>query len=430
MVRKSILRGLLAATAVGALHTTALAGGLERGGYNIDLLFDPSKVAIESTGTYVAPQRKVKNVQDSDTTSATFPFNGTGAGAGGGDLSGRPTTADDAEGYWVPRVGLKVGLGDSVDCMADYSQPWGAHTKPGTNWAGANENIETKVESDNYAVTCSYRFDVGPGQLRVIGGGFYQEVDGFKTRLVQDFTGVPPQFGGLQSGIGRLDLKGDGWGWRAGLAYEIPEYAFRASLVYNSEVKLDEITGTLDLRQVNPALNGNQPYNVFGAQNMPDTIELKVQTGIAPGWLAFGSVKWVDWSQLSTIPFCVVGTVSSCTTPAQITSLDLGYRDGWTISGGVGHKFNDQWSGAVSLTWDRGTSQGFGTQTDTWSLGAGVSYSPNQNVELRLAGVLGILTSGSSREVVIDGVTYGQRLNYDFGNDLVAAVSTSLKVKF
>jgi long-chain fatty acid transport protein len=108
----------------------------------------------------------------------------------------------------------------------------------------------------------------------------------------------------------------------------------------------------------------------------------------------------------------------------------LGYRDGWTISGGVGHKFNDQWSGAVTVTWDRGTSQGFGTQTDTWTLGTGVSYSPTENVELRLAGALGILTSGSSGLTTINGQVYGNDASYSFGNDLVAAVSTSLKVKF
>lgn len=426
MESRHIKRGILAVAAIGALNTTALAGGLERGGYNVDLLFDPSSVAIESSATYVAPQRKLKNVQDTDTSSAAFPFNGTRAGTtGGGNLNNRSNRADDSEGYWVPRVGIKGAIGDSADCMFDYSQPWGAHLKPGANWAGANNNIETKVNSDNYAVTCSYRFDVGPGQLRVIGGGFYQQVDGFKERLVQDFTRVPAAFGGLQSGVGRLDLKGDGWGWRAGLAYEIPEYAFRASLVYNSEVNLDDITGTLNLSGV-----GRGVFNVFGAQKMPDTLELKVQSGIAPDWLAFGSVKWVDWSQLGTIPFCVVGTASSCTTPRQITSLDLGYRDGWTITGGIGHKFNEQWSGAVSLTWDRGTSQGYGTQTDSWTLGAGVSYLPTKNVELRLAGALGVLTSGSSGQVTINGITYGNDVRYDFGNDLVAAVSTSLKVKF
>lgn len=401
-----ILSGALSFAVGLTSMSPAFAGGLERGGYNIDLLFDGSRFASESTATFVAPQRKVKNARDDNPANGSF-----------NTLS---SSADDSENYWVPRVGLKAGFGDATDCMVDYSQPWGAHTKPGKNWAGVNENIETKVKSDNYALTCSYRFDVGQGQLRLIGGGFYQELSGFKERQV-----VPAgTFFAGSTGVGRLDLKGDGWGWRTGVAYEIPEYALRASLVYNSAVKLDDITGTLNLSQVN-----NSIIPVHGSQDMPDTLEFKFQTGIAPGWLALGSVKWTDWSQFSKIPFCST-SVSSCTMASSLTSLDLGYRDGWTISGGVGHKFTDQLSGAVTVTWDRGTSQGFGTQTDTWTLGTGVSYSPTENVELRLAGALGVLTSGSSGRTTIDGQVYGNEASYTFGNDLVAAVSTSLKVKF
>ncbi|MGG2475353.1 transporter, partial [Rhizobium sp. BR5] len=48
-----------------------------------------------------------------------------------------------------------------------------------------------------------------------------------------------------------------------------------------------------------------------------------------------------------------------------------------------GHKFNEQWSGAVSLTWDRGTSTVIGTQTDTWTIGTQVVYSPTPNIEFK-----------------------------------------------
>jgi long-chain fatty acid transport protein len=416
MRTKEITTGFIAVAALGALHFPAQAGGIERGGYNIDLLFDPSPAAVEATATYVMPQRKLKNATDTDPSDGNL------------NLLGYSSTADDTEDYWSPRVGAKFGYQD-LDCLVDYSQPYGAHSDPGARWAGAAQNVETKINSDNYAATCSYRFDAGPGQVRLIGGASYLQMDGFKERLVLAPEILAGSFGLSGSGIGRLDLEGDGWGWRAGAAYEIPEYAMRISLVYFSEVKLDNITGNVDLTGIPSALGalGIVPgagtvIPVTGSTSMPDALELKLQSGIAPDWLAFGSVKWTDWSQLQRIPFYNSGV--------EVTALDLGYRDGWTVTAGLGHKFNDEWSAAASVTWDRGTSQSYGAQSDTWALSAGVAYSPNKNVEIRLAGVLGILTSGSSSSMTVGGVLIGNEASYDYGNDLVTAINTSLKIKF
>ncbi len=416
-----IIKGALS-LAIGITSITpAFAGGLDRGGYNIDQLFDASPFTFSSGVTYVMPQRKLKNARDTDLSDGSGT-NGLGAGT---------TYADDSENYAIPYVGIKGGY-DAIDCLVDYSQPFGAHLEPGAGWVGAQSNIETKVRTDNYGLTCSYKFDVGPGQFRVIGGGFYQEIEGSKTRLVAPITGPASA---LYSGVGRLEMSDEAPGWRAGVAYEIPEYALRASLVYNSRVKYDNLSGTLDLTQVPTAVNPLNPFlgrrfGVVGSAEAPDSLELKVQSGIAPDWLAFGSVKWTNWSLIQSIGFCPVASTGLPCPPGGVTSLDLLYRDGWTVSGGIGHKFNEQWSGAVSLTWDRGTSTGVGTQTDSWTLGTGVSYAVNENVELRLAGAIGLLTSGSSGAVTRGGFTYGDDVSYDFGNDIVTAVSTSLKVKF
>lgn len=400
---------------IGSVH----AGGLERGGYDIDLLFDPAPVTAEFTGTYVMPQRDLKNVVD--TNPADGPLN----------LIGFSNSARDTESYWVPSVGIKAGLGP-VDCLIDYGQPIGAYSNPGADWAGANGNIVTKIKSEAVGGTCSYKMDLGKGQFRFIGGVFHEDVSGFKEQLVAPI----PAF--LGTGIGRLDLKGDGYGWRVGAAYEIPDIALRASLVYNSAVKLDNLSGTLDLTQVPGFLDPTNPIlghitDVSGSSEVPESLELKLQSGIAPGWLAFGSIKWVNWSVLQSVPFCPTAAPGACTTtgPTRVTSLDLLYRDGWTVSGGIGHKFNDQWSGAAGLTWDRGTTTGLSAQTDTWTVSGGVSYTPTQNIEVRLGGALGVLTSGSIHPVVgDDGVTYGTDYTADFGNDLVSAISTSLKVKW
>ncbi|MCV3208735.1 OmpP1/FadL family transporter [Mesorhizobium sp. YC-39] len=414
-MNKLSLKALLGAGCFSlALIGTVHAGGLERSGYNIDLLFDPSQVTGEVAGTYVMPDRTLNNVVDID------PSDGIGTtGFGGGKTDGVHETED----YFSPRLGIKVGIGQHVDCMADYSEPWGAHSNPGFDWMGVNNNIETKIDSENYAATCSYKMDVGKGQLRFIGGVFYQEVSGFKLRQ------VAPAFASVGNGTGLLELAGDGVGWRIGTAYEIPDIALRASLVYNSAVDLGDITGQVDLSQVN-----GQVIPVFGNQSMPQSVEFKLQSGIAPGWLAFGSIKWVDWSQLQLVSFCSrqIQGILPCTYEGVgfVTSLDLLYRDGWTVSGGIGHKFNEQWSGAITLTWDRGTTTGLSTQTDTWTVGGGASFTPSENVELRFGGAIGVMTSGEVGPEFNGTDISGDDVTYTFGNDLVTALAASVKVKW
>lgn len=100
------------------------------------------------------------------------------------------------------------------------------------------------------------------------------------------------------NGCGLLDLEADGVGWRIGAAYEIPEYAFRASLIYNAEVDLGQINGTVDLTEIPGVLSPVNPFfgkvtDVYGTATMPQSVQFNWQTGIAPDWLAFGTIKWV-----------------------------------------------------------------------------------------------------------------------------------------
>jgi long-chain fatty acid transport protein len=422
MKNRAVAKAALALLAGSGFANSALAGGIERGGYDIDLLFDKSRYAFEGGVTFVAPDRRLTNARDINPAD--------------GDLNNRRHDVKNGPNYGVPYFGFKIGLTDNVDCLADYSEPFGAHSNPGADWAGANYAVEEKIYSHNYGLTCSYKFDAGPGQFRLIGGGFYQEVGGFKEQLVAP---LPAPLSASYSGMGRLDLADHGWGWRSGLAYEIPEYAMRASLVYNSQVKYDGLSGTVDLTGVPGFIYPNIKTlgvvtPVYGSATAPDSLELKLQTGIAPDWLAFGSVKWTNWSVLQSVAFCPKSTrgLLACApgSRAELTSLDLLYRDGWTLTGGVGHKFNDKWSGAVSLTWDEGTSQGYGINSDSWTLGAGLSYAPTEHLEYKLAGAIGFLTAGKSGTVTSDGVTYGDDVTYRYGRDVFGAISTSMKIKF
>ncbi|RWN39172.1 OmpP1/FadL family transporter [Mesorhizobium sp.] len=401
------LKALLGAGCFSLLISgVANAGGFDRGGVNIDQLFDAAPYSFDAGVTYVSPQRKLKNVQRLDG-------------------SGMSTSEVDVGGdYAVPRVGFKANIFEPVDCLATYTEPYGAEADFGMNNAYSPTAVKYYVKTNDFGLTCSYKVNLGKGAIRFIGGVSYQEVDAFLSRQTLLAFG--------NTGLGKFKLSDEAWGWRVGTAYEIPEIALRASLIYSSSYKYDGLSGTVDstgFRGAFPAdlIPGSTGvFPVSASAEIPQAVELKLQSGIAPGWLAFGSIRWQEWSRLGIIP--INGVRSPVTGAPSPVSFDLLYRDGWTVTGGIAHKFTDQLSGAVSLTWDRGTSTTSGYQSDTWSVASGISYSPNDKIEVRLGGSIGVLTGGSSTFTGVGDTA--NAITYTYGDDLLLAGSASVKVKF
>ena len=401
---------LLAGCATLAAMGQAGAGGFDRGGVNIDLLFDPSKVATEAGVTYVSPRRTIKNVD-------RLPPTGLGQLP---DTLGVTPSIDVEGDYTVPRAGFKLNVFEPVDCLATYSEPYGADANFGTGNAYSPTAVDYSIGTKDYGLTCSYKMQIGRGVARVIGGVSYGEVDAFLSRQTLLAIG--------NTGLGTFQLSDSAWSWRIGAAYEIPEIALRATLLYSARYNYDGLAGTVDTT----GFAGQTGGNVLGinpvtaSSEIPQALDFRVQTGIAPGWLAFGSIRWQEWSKLGIIP--ISGVINPVFGTPSSVSFDLLYRDGWTITGGVGHKFTEAISGVASITWDRGTSTTSGYQTDTWSFGAGASFVPNENLEIRLGGSLGILTGGSS-SFAGTGDT-ANAVTYDFDDDLVIAGTASIKLKF
>ena len=402
---------VLAGSASLAALEMANAGGFDRGGVNIDQLFDAAPFSAEAGVTYVSPRRTLKNVERQD---------GFGASSASVDVDGD---------YAVPRIGFKANLFEPVDCLATYTEPYGADGGFGTGNAYSPTAVEFKVDTRDIGLTCSYKMEVGKGVFRMIGGVSYQEVDAFLSRETLQAFGNP--------GLGKFQLSDEAVSWRAGAAYEIPEIAFRASLMYSARYNYDGLSGTADSSEFGPTLIPGFPPSMFNpplttgivpataSAEIPQALELKVQSGIAPGWLAFGSLKWQQWSKLDVIQ--INGVISPLGGGPTDVSFDPLYRDGWTVSGGVGHKFTEKLSGAASITWDRGTSTVSGYQSDTWSFSAGGSYSPTESVEIRLGGSIGVLTSGSSSP---SGADQANAVTYEYDDDLLLAGSASVKIKF
>ena len=172
------------------------------------------------------------------------------------------------------------------------------------------------------------------------------------------------------------------------------------------------------------------PFATAGTGTLPQSVELKVQSGIAPGWLAFGSVRWTDWSVLDKLDYTIFA-------PGDLggpRELEYYYRDGWTVTGGIGHAFSETISGVVGLTWDRGVSTTEDTLSDSYTAAAGVSIKDKLGGEVRFGGALSYLTSASvsaeARPALPGQVDPGASFGYSVDGDWVYALSAGYKIQW
>lgn len=337
---------------------TAFAGGFSRGTADTDLIYEDGNFNMRAGVTYVSPQRK-------------FTQNPTAALVG----------TDYAEDYVIPSAAIKLNLWDNFRCVGTGVQNNGGSAKYAAPLPGGK--VLEEFTTYEAALTCGVGFDAGQGKFWLLGGGYSETFDYHR----ENFYGA---LGGA-----RLDLDGQEYGYRIGAAYEIPEIALRGQVMYRSGTSYGAdglltapagvLARALAQQGVPNALNpfaglpaaAQVPVPAIGVGRLPQSVDIKFQTGIAPGWLAFGAVKWTDWSSNTTLD------VRAAANGTQITSDKFYWRDGWTVTGGVGHKFNDMVSGLASVTWDRGVGTGWDLQSDTYTIAAGISLKDKLGGELR-----------------------------------------------
>ncbi len=374
----------------------AFAGGYDTGEQNWDFLFQQERAAFEAETKYISPRRELKNVRNIN------PF-----------IPVSPNASDnvrETSSFFVNRVSLAFRPNDGFGCLASYRQPWAGYADYGNDWVGAFSAIRQDFTSVDYGLICSISSNLETGRLHFLAGLSHQEIEYDLTR-------------NSALGVSETRVSDSDIGWRLGVAYEIPEYALRASLIYNSQLDFDP-SGTVSFASIPTVIP------VAGSMSLPQSAELKLQSGIAPGWLAFGNAKWTDWSVLDEMTICPV-SAPQCNQATAVSGLTLLWEDTWTLTAGAAHQLSETFSLAGHVTWDQGASQGFTSQTDTWNFGLTTISNPLPNLEIKLGGSVGILTGGSLSTANLAGGTVNP-VGYTatFDSDLVYTLNASLKLEF
>jgi long-subunit fatty acid transport protein len=161
------------------------------------------------------------------------------------------------------------------------------------------------------------------------------------------------------------------WGAILGVAYEIPDIALRVALSWQSEINHTFSTSET-LAGLGVDTDGGDTK-----VTMPQVVALDFQSGIAPGTLLYGQVKWTEWSKWE-----VRTPEYESATGGAVTGFDND-RTTWRV--GVGRAFTEDLSGFAQVTYEAqngDTTSRLSPRDGFVSLGVGGQYTMD-NMTLR-----------------------------------------------
>ncbi|QUS54969.1 OmpP1/FadL family transporter [Pseudovibrio brasiliensis] len=416
-VLKTLAQTTVLGCAVSMIPAAAFAGGWSTEGIaDYDLLFAKERFAFEAQSTVALRNVDFKNAK---TTVNGAPISALAANPG-------TDSADDmAPNVWFNSGSVKFGLTDNIDLFARINQPYVISEQPGFDWSGQYAIGETNADALGIDAMLSYKHEVSEGKfVRVFGGVRSVTVDYEQlsnTLIVPPLT--PPPYGAADVAV-NVETERE-YGFRLGAAFEVPEIALRALVSYESEIDLD-LDG--DFVVALPAAAGG-PVNANAAASatLPQSIEAKIQTGVAPGWLVSLGVKWTDWSVLNEL---AVNLDSADPRAPSNLVRSLNYKDGWIVEAGVGHQLTEKLSVGGNLTWDKGIG---GPYSDYYAVGLGGSYDLTENLKFTLGGKAIYKTAGEGSYDITRttaGTPSEVNAEYEYDSSWNFAVSSKIRVAF
>jgi long-chain fatty acid transport protein len=294
---------ILAAMTFGLSAVGAHAGGLDRSGQPIGIIFEEGNV-LQFSASFSNP-----SVDGVDFAAAS--------------------TSNVAQSFQTYGLAIKYQFNDQLSFAVVQDEPFGADT---LHTGGLLLN-GTGATVDSLAITALARYKFND-RISVHGGLRYQQINANVNLGGAAFQGL----NGFNANFGN-----DGAvGYVVGAAYEIPDIALRVSLTYNSEIDHDLPT--------TETLNGNPIAAPSSTEvTTPASLNLAFQTGIAANTLLFGSVRYARNSTTQ-----VVSAGFEAVTPASTNTSLTDLEDSTDFEIGVGRRFNEKWSGSVAVGYQSG----------------------------------------------------------------------------
>lgn len=256
---------LLASTAI------VQAGGVERQGWTTGILFEEGTY-LEFGLSYADPN--LSGVQTYNVSPGSPP------GVESGDI---------APAYSFASLSYRQDINDNLSFAFTYDEPIGADVDysgisapPGYLYRFGSGS-QAEIRSQQYTAALRYEMPTG---VSVFGG--IRAVDARGEVSLFTGSGGTPTTNYIMEAEGSTEM-----GYLIGAAYERPDIALRVALTYISAT-----THTFDATETVSLGTADTQFEVV----IPQQVLLEAQSGVAEGTLAFGSIRWVDWSEFQIAP--------------------------------------------------------------------------------------------------------------------------------
>ncbi|MYN12659.1 fatty acid transporter [Pusillimonas sp. TS35] len=267
----------------------------------------------------------------------SFKFDNNGSRGPGGMPLGANNGGDAGSAGVVPNLYGSWQLSPQWFAGLGVGAPFGLMTEYDDNWIGRYHSRKFEIQSVNINPSVAYkvsdRLSLGAGlNWMYLDAEYRRAVPAAAMRLP---LGTPDL--GAQA-----NLRGDGWGWNAGLLYDITP-ATRVGLSYRSRVKIDADGHTkLD------TAGGRSLARVAASTSvtLPDTAVLSLAHDINSQWQVLADISWTGWSSLQSLNI-------ENTRPLPSDDLTLRFRDTWRLALGARYRMNQAWTLKAGVAWDQ-----------------------------------------------------------------------------
>ncbi|MCL2899507.1 long-chain fatty acid transporter FadL [Brenneria tiliae] len=340
------------------------------------------------------------------------------------DLNGSSSSGQNADAKniaphaWVPNLHFVMPLNDRWAIGASAVTNYGLATEFNDNYVAGSIGGQTDLVTSNLNLSAAYRlnqhFSFGLGVNAVYADA----------KIVRHAGELAPALG-LQpsSEISRLEGKEWGYGWNAGILYEVDENN-RYGLTYRSKVDID-FNGDYS-NDIPAAIGGTGGATIPGklTLNLPEMWEASAYHRVAPKWAVHYSLAYTSWSQFQELK-------ATGNNGRTLFQKEEGFRDAYRIALGTTYYHDDNWTFRGGIAFDdspvpadkrsvsipdqdrfwlsAGTTYAFNKDA---SVDVGVSYMHGKKVTIRESDPVGANTYTYSSEG--KAWLYGVNLNYAF----------------